>query len=383
MSRSKVKAIPAIPRDFVELQRVFEPTIRAKIRSMRIWTQDIEDVFQEVLLVLLRRDIIGRYHTKFALESKAVLASLSQHQVTVLKALKDGPTTRNQLATRVELPIHSVAQILNELHQEGHVETVLECSKKDDVKLNRKERQIFAAFLDRYQWSISDLSSTCYKNIPAHVQDKTSWCRNSLRKLVRNGLVEQIGRGSYGRVDHTVYGWKPKADNPLRFKRYLTLSTHNVILDYMKKTNRDALSHQIVWLPKSTEEVINFETMISFIGPTPVPEVDPTEVGEVLTQLGTRDKSTINQMTIPEFIEVPDDLDERLGRKFKMKVGDDLVAGTIVLRRSGPGETKKVLLVNDHPNKAGKARVLRTLSRVQDIPDKVVQAPIQPTHMEA
>ena len=58
---------PVIPHNYDELVREYgDSIIRAKVRTMRIWNQDVDDVFQEVLMVLIRRDVIESYHQRYA-----------------------------------------------------------------------------------------------------------------------------------------------------------------------------------------------------------------------------------------------------------------------------------------------------------------------------
>ena len=58
---------------------------------------------------------------------------------------------------------------------------------------NENERLVLAAFEASGELSLGELAEHC----PSGQVDHTSWARNSLRKPVRHGLIEKVGRGRY------------------------------------------------------------------------------------------------------------------------------------------------------------------------------------------
>lgn len=61
-------------------------------------------------------------------------------------------------------------------------------------KMNDKERAVYQAVARNKKISLEDIAAKCFAN---KGKKSNSWARNSLRRLVRAGLVKKIGRGEY------------------------------------------------------------------------------------------------------------------------------------------------------------------------------------------
>ena len=79
----------------------------------------------------------------------------------------------------------------------GQSGPVLELSLED---LNPKERRVLMAINGagsgkRPEMGIVDLAEACWKSKSKFASN--SWTRNSLRRLVRGGMIDKLARGSY------------------------------------------------------------------------------------------------------------------------------------------------------------------------------------------
>lgn len=51
-----------LPRNYNDLVRRYENVIRSVIYKLRVWPEEVEDMFQDVLTRMIENDIITRYH---------------------------------------------------------------------------------------------------------------------------------------------------------------------------------------------------------------------------------------------------------------------------------------------------------------------------------
>lgn len=366
MSKAVTRAsVYGIPRNFDELIRNYgESVIKARIRSMRVWAQDIQDVYQEVLLILVQRDIIFRYHRKWADRTYHGDPSSVEAKVVALLEEYDVCTTMF-LASQLDQPIQEIEAALGRLgssvvfetatanftqthgrrRRSGRRRSVRDTEDRPSSALNSKEQILFDCFVTDPTWTISTLTDACFGS--SGTKDPTSATRNSLRRLVREGIVERIGRGSYRRVDR--WRWHPLDDNALRFQHWLTRTVHNAVLDYMKRVNRDAMHFRLMFVPEMTpdggeiQDLDIFDLTVDHHLPHHI--VPRFDAADALTFLNNRanhlsetDQNLLDDMIEPVFVDVPDeaaDLPE--GKRVRIRYGDDLVMGTIVLRRAQEG----------------------------------------------
>lgn len=324
----KKSRIPSIPRDYNQLVRDFEPTIQAKMNSMRVWPQVRQDVYHEIIMVFMHRKLIERYHTRYA--ERILEPTTPQEQV--LQILQDqGTVTTHCLSSQLRLSLEDLNPILLSLQEADNIKQELAPFNQHKLDLNDKEQAIFDCFCEEPQWTLTDLTNRCFPSGAG--TDHTSWTRNSLRRLVRNQAVMKSGRGTYERINPVGWSWVPKADNPLRFKRYLTLAVSNYLMDYMKRAKRDAQTHQLMYYPEGEAESMKFEQFLDCVSQQG-PDQTMVEFWDATSQLNDTDQSVLNEMLDPIYVEIPEEAQNfPLGKTVRIEYGDDLVAGTIVLRR--------------------------------------------------
>jgi hypothetical protein len=347
-------SVSGIPQTFEEMIRVYgSSVIKAKIRTMKIWSQDVQDVFQEVLMVLLRRDIINRYHRSYA--DRAFHGDPASVEAKIVQLLEEHDVcTTEFLAEQIGLSVEDVQAGLKRLGPTAIHGTAT--FTQFMLPLNEKEQLLFDCFAAEPIWTISALTEECFAS--AQTKDRTSWTRNSMRRLVREGAVQQIARGTYERVDPTGWQWRPLAGNALRFKRYLTNSVRNIVLDYMKRVNRDAMSYRLLYVPETSPDgsavqgIDTIDRIWSHLWENDYCEeaLEMASLSKAASRLEDDDQQLLSEMMEPVFVAVPKEastLPE--GRNVRVRYGDDLVMGTIVLRRvesgqSGEGVERHVML---------------------------------------
>ena len=77
-------------------------------------------------------------------------------------------------------------------------------TKRAMSHLNQKEIRLFKQFrASKTAKTIADLAAICWGKGPVGAVRANSWVRNSLRRLVSQGLIVQVGKGTY---EITQYG---------------------------------------------------------------------------------------------------------------------------------------------------------------------------------
>ena len=138
------------------------------------------------------------------------------------------------------------------------------------------------------------------------------------------------------------------------------MAAKHICMDYMKKAKRDALTHQLMYVPNS-EEIMGIDQLVALVGPDPVSESEIVEVEQRFNRLDSAGKAALDALTTAHYVEVPEEVAAaKAGARVKVQCGDVLIVGTIVLRRSGPGQVERAVLLNSDP-KTGKDQIRDSL----------------------